>query len=557
MSETAIDPGAGRGGNGAGRSRPAVLLVDDNDANLLALEALLEGSEVEVTTARSGEDALRQLLERDYALVLMDVQMPGLDGFQTTELIRARERTRFTPIIFVTAIFVEPEHASRAYALGALDYLTKPFDESTLRAKVQALVNSHRQADLIARQESALRLKQEEAEREHAARTEAERANRAKDDFLAMLSHELRAPLNAILGWAAVLESDAGLPSRAAKAAATIARNARAQSRLVDDLLDVSSLVAERLRLVPRVVDLAALAQSALASHQPSASARQVHLKLRVGDGRFMTFADGVRIEQVISNLLSNAIKFSHEGGEVTLELERLGDEFELRVRDQGVGMAPSLVPHVFERFRQGDASRTRIYGGLGVGLTLARQLAELHGGSVAAASDGEGRGSTFTVRLPTRDSEVADNQALHETGPHPLVVQTAAPLSGCRALIVDDDADARDLLAMVLGDAGAEVSTAASVPEALRVLADGGFDLLVSDLGMPGEGGLSLIQKVRALPAYGGSHLRAVAVSGYGSTDDREEAVRSGFQAHVAKPFEPAALVSLLERLRGPDRAP
>jgi signal transduction histidine kinase len=551
MFETAIDSGDGTGASGEGRARPAVLLVDDNDANLVALHALLDGNDLELTTARSGEDALRHLLQRDFALVLMDVQMPGLDGFQTTEMIRARERTRYTPIIFITAIFVEPEHASRAYSLGALDYMTKPLDEGALKSKVRALVNSYRQADVIARQDAALRLKQEEAEHEHAARQEAERANQAKDDFLAMLSHELRAPLNAILGWAAILENDGGLPARAAKAAETIARNARAQSRLVDDLLDVSSLVAERLRLVPRVIDLAALAQSALASHQPTAGARGVRLKLQVGDGRFVTFGDGMRIEQVMSNLLSNAIKFSHEGGEVTVDLARVGDSFELRVSDAGVGIAPTLLPHVFERFRQGDASRIRVYGGLGVGLTLARHLAELHGGSVSAHSEGEGRGATFTVRLPARDAEVAAHQVLHDSGPHALVTSTSAPLAGCRSLVVDDDPDARDLLTMILGDAGAEVSTAGSVAEALRVLEGGRFDLLLSDLGMPGEGGLSLIQKVRGLPPANGGQILAVAVSGYGSATDREEAVRSGFNAHMAKPFEPAALVSLLERLR------
>jgi signal transduction histidine kinase len=557
MSETAIDPGAAASGDD--RSRPAILLVDDNDANLLALQALLDDKEVELTTAHSGEDALRQLLQRDFALVLMDVQMPGLDGFQTTELIRARERSRYTPIIFVTAIFVEPEHASRAYQLGALDYMTKPFDETALKSKVRALVNSHRQADVIARQQVALRLKQEEAEREHAARQEAERANQAKDDFLAMLSHELRAPLNAILGWAAVLETDVGLPARAAKAATTIARNARAQSRLVDDLLDVSSLVAERLRLEPRVIDLAQLAQAALASHQPAASARGIRLLLHVGDGRFTTFGDGVRLEQVMTNLLANAIKFSHDQGEVTVALERIGDAFELRVSDQGVGIAPALLPHVFERFRQGDASRTRVYGGLGIGLTLARHLAEMHGGAIVAASDGEGLGSSFTVRLPVRDAEVAANQVTHDSGPHALLPSDAPPLAGRRALIVDDDADARDLLAMIVGDAGADVTTAGSVAEALALLRDGGpFDLLLSDLGMPGEGGLSLIHKVRSLPATSGGRIVAVAVSGYGSADDREEALRSGFQAHVAKPFEPAALVGLLERLRlRPDASP
>ncbi len=543
--------------------RPAVLLVDDNPANLLALKALLDLADVELTTASSGTEALAHLLARDFAVVLMDVQMPELDGFMTTELIRKRDRTRETPIIFVTAIFTDRESATRAYSLGALDYLTKPLDETALRAKVAALVASYRRSDTIARQAEALRQKQLEADRAHAARQAAEDASRAKDEFLAMMSHELRTPLNAILGWAALLEQEQQLEPRLSRVAQTIARNARVQSRIIDDLLDLSAIAANQLKISTGVNDLRSVAQSAIATLQPLAMQRSIRLDFNFDAQNHVTICDAIRIEQVLLNIISNAIKFSRDGEGVQIDLERR-DQLQLTVKDSGVGIAGDLLPFVFDRFRQGDGSRTRQYGGMGIGLALARGLVEQHGGTLEAFSAGPDKGATFVVRLPTRHEEVAAalqapaTRQAHASVPHAERLSASAPqtdgdpLRGLRVLLVDDEEDARELLAAVLVSAGADVTAAASAGDALTVFAATPFDVLISDLGMPREDGLSLIRRARAFESHSGRGAAiAIAVSGYGSVDDREQAAAAGFQAHMTKPFEPAALIALIKDLK------
>lgn len=543
-------PPRGDGAPCAACPRPAVLVVDDNHANLVAMEALLSSLDLEVARAPSGEEALKQLLERDFAVVLMDVQMPGLDGFQTTQLIRQRDRTRFTPIIFVTAIFTDPSSARRAYELGALDFVTKPFDEAILRAKVAALVGQQRQAALIEEQAAQLRRQQLDTDREHAARAAAEAANRTKDEFLAMLSHELRAPLNTILGWASRLELEPDVPPRLSKAIEAIARSARAQSRVIDDLLDVTQLLAHTLTIEREPVELARAVEAAATAMQPAAADKQVRLAVALDPGRSSILGDARRLEQVVAHLLSNAIKFSDPGGTVRVALGRRGSQLELRVADEGIGISREFLPHVFERFRQHDATKTRRRGGLGIGLTVAHQLIELHGGTIRAHSDGPGRGAELVVSLPAHDG------AAHDAGDgEPLEVTNVkvAPttLAGLELLVVDDDADARELLATLLSEVGASVTTAGSAAEALLAFGARRFDLLVSDLGMPDEDGISLLRSIRAVEAERGGAVIAVAVSGYGSAEDVASSRRAGFAAHVVKPFESSALIALLARLR------
>ncbi|MDB4970199.1 MAG: response regulator receiver sensor hybrid histidine kinase [Myxococcales bacterium] len=530
-------------------ARPAVLVVDDNHSNLVAMEALLSALDLEVAVAASGQEALKQLLRRDFAVVLMDVQMPGLDGFATTELIRQRDRCRHTPIIFVTAIFTDEASAKKAYSLGALDFVTKPFDEAILKAKVGALVGHYRQADVIERQAEALRAKQREADRANTARDAAEAANRAKDEFLAMLSHELRAPLHSILGWATRLESETDLSPRAARAAQTIARSARAQNKLIDELLDVSQIVAEKLTIDSGVVDLDAIVQSAVASMEATAADKRVRVGLTVAPGRYTTAGDGRRLEQLVCHLLSNAIKFSNDGGQVAVELLRSDAGFRLRIRDEGIGIGAEFLPHVFERFRQSDGTRTRRHGGLGIGLTVARRLAELHDGSIEASSAGLDRGAEFVLTLPRVDVDAAASAAMPAAAP---LVPSAEerPLDGLRLLFVDDDPDARDLTSTILEDAGGAVVTAASAAEALAAFEGGTFDVVVSDLGMPDEDGLTLVKKLRTVDSARGGSLVAVAVSGYGSNEDLASSRRAGFDAHVVKPCTSATLVALITRL-------
>jgi signal transduction histidine kinase len=536
--------------------RPAVLIVDDSNANLTALEALLSALDVDVVRAASGDDALKQVLRRDFAVVLMDVQMPELDGFQTTALIRQRDRSRHTPIIFLTAIFKDEASAKQAYALGAVDYLTKPFDDEVLKAKVAALASHYRQADLVARQAEALRSKEQEAAREHAAREVAEAENRTKDEFLAILSHELRAPLNAILGWASLLKDEPNLSARAAKGVDAIVRNAHAQSRLVDDLLDASQLVAHTLTIESQPVDLAIVTQSAIATMQPAAGARRIRVDLDVAPGDYELSGDARRLEQLVCSLLSNAIKFSPADGVVTVELLRGGAGLQLRVKDAGVGISPELLPHVFEAFRQSDGSWTRRHGGLGLGLTMARHLAELHGGTVEAFSAGEGRGAVFVLTLPpaglARVPVVQSNGASKapDRAPAETIAEAPTPLAGLRILVVDDDADARELLAMLLTDAGATVATAASAREAVEHFENGAFEVLLSDLGMPDEDGLSLVKTIRRLDAKRGGSLVGIALSGYGSADDRQRSAQAGFDAHLTKPCDRRNLIASIARL-------
>jgi signal transduction histidine kinase len=537
--------------------RPAVLVVDDNQANLTAMEAVLASLDVDVTKAASGEDALKHLLQQDFAVVLMDIQMPGLDGFETTELIRQRDRTRHTPIIFVTAIFTDDHSAQRAYALGALDFIRKPFDETVLRAKVSALVGHYRQVALIELQAEALRAKQRETDREHAAREAAEAANRAKDDFLAVLSHELRAPLNSILGWSSHLQSQPDLPPKALKGIETIARSAQAQSKIIDDLLDVSQIVAGKLQLEPAAVDLQSVTQSALASMLPAAMARRIRFDLTVDPGSYATAGDARRLEQLVGYLLSNAVKFSDEGATVGVMLLRSETGFRLRVKDAGAGIGPEFLPHLFDRFRQKDGSRTRRYGGLGIGLAVARHLAELHGGSLEAFSAGVGTGAEFVLTLPAGDPHGAGVASApterSATAPSATVTAGTTPLVGLRLLVVDDDEDMRILSETILQEAGATVVTAASAAEALAAFEREPFDVLVSDLGMPDQDGLTLVRAIRAFDQQRGDAVVAVAVSGYGSAEDRAQSRAAGFQAHLVKPFEPDQLISLIARLARP----
>jgi signal transduction histidine kinase len=534
--------------------RPAVLIVDDNQANLTALDAMLSALDVEVVRAASGDDALKHLLSRDFAVVLMDVQMPQLDGFQTTAMIRQRDRSRHTPIIFLTAIFKDEASAKKAYALGAVDFMTKPLDEEVLKAKVAALTSQYRQTDVIGRQAEALRSKEQEAQREHAARQVAEEENRTKDEFLAILSHELRAPLNAILGWASLLKDEPNLSARAAKGVEAIVRSARAQAQLVDDLIDVSQLVAHTLTIDSLPVDFAAVTRTAISTMESGALDRRIRLAFDVAPGDYAVLGDAHRLEQLVCSLLSNAIKFSPTDSVVSIELFRSGAGLQLRVKDSGIGISADLLPHIFGAFRQKDGSWTRRHGGLGIGLTMARYLAELHGGSVEAFSAGDGHGAIFVLTLPPgertnlrRRSELSPPSP---AGAAPRTEVVPTPLPGLKILIVDDDVDARELISLLLTDAGATVATAASAREAVTLFATTAFDVLLSDLGMPDEDGLSLVRTIRRLDAARGGALVAVALSGYGSAEDRDRSAQAGFDAHLTKPCERRSLIASLTHL-------
>ena len=394
---------------------------------------------------------------------------------------------------------------------------------------------------------------------ERAARTEAERIGRMKDEFLATLSHELRTPLNAILGWTQVLRGDPANTEDMEAGLATIERNSRAQNAIIEDLLDMSRIVSGKVRLDVQPLDLDQVVKSAVESMRPAADAKGIRLQALIDPEARMISGDPNRLQQVFWNLLTNAIKFTPKGGKVQVVLERIHSHLEVSVVDSGEGIAPEFLPYVFDRFRQQDASTTRRHGGLGLGLAIVKQLVELHGGSIHADSPGVGQGTAFRVLLPlwVVRSETEPAAGLRE---HPHATRdTALPipadrlnLTGVKVLVVDDEADARALLKRLLEDCGAAVDTAGSAAQALERLGVRPPDVLVSDIGMPGEDGFSLIRRVRALAADQGGKVPAVALTAYARSEDRLKVILEGFQAHLAKPVEAAELLALVASLAG-----
>ncbi|WP_438002716.1 PAS domain S-box protein [Sorangium sp. So ce321] len=390
-------------------------------------------------------------------------------------------------------------------------------------------------------------------ESERAARDEAERVSRVKDDFVATLSHELRAPINAILGWARILRSRAPDAQALARGLEVIERNARLQADMVSELLDMSRIISGKMRLDVQRVDLPVVIQSAIESIKLAAEVKGLTVASSVDPEAISLKGDPARLQQVVWNLLSNAAKFTPSGGRIDIALRRDGAFAEVSVTDTGAGIAPQFLPYVFERFRQADASSTRKYGGLGIGLSIVKHLVELHGGTVEVASPGEGQGTAFTVRLPLAGVSQQEPDAAQRPGAaraEALADCPAAELTGVRVLVVDDQPDAREVAQRVLEECGASVTTAESAAEALAALERERPDVLVSDLGMPCEDGFQLIRRVRGLdPARGGA-TPAVALSALARAEDKARALGAGYQAHVAKPLDPAVLVGVIAAL-------
>ena len=384
---------------------------------------------------------------------------------------------------------------------------------------------------------------------------QAEESSRLKDEFLATVSHELRTPLTAVLGWAHLLRSGQLDEASAAQALETIERNARAQTQLIEDLLDVSRIITGKLRLDVRPVDPASLIESAVEALRPAAAAKDIRIQKVMDTGVVSVAGDPARLQQVVWNLVSNAIKFTPKGGRVQVRLERIDSHVEVVVSDTGAGIAPEFLPHVFDRFRQADQKTTRQHGGLGLGLAIVRHLVELHGGSVEAESPGEGQGATFVVKLPVVSVYKREGPAerVHPAAEDALpAYQCPERLDGLKVLVVDDEPDARELLRAGIGQCGAEVLTAGSAREALETIERERPHLLISDIGMPGEDGYELIRKVRALPAGGVGRVPAIALTAYARTEDRLRALRAGYQMHMPKPVELAELVAVMASLIG-----
>ena len=383
---------------------------------------------------------------------------------------------------------------------------------------------------------------------------DANRANHLKDEFIAMVSHELRTPLNAVLGWARMLAAKQLTDARATHAINTIERNAASLAVIIDDLLDMSRIIGGTMNLTPQPVDLMALTQAALDAVRPMAEAKHIDLRWSA-DASFSDIVNGDpgRLQQVIGNVLTNAIKFTPDGGRVDLSVEHTGSQMEVKVVDTGQGISADFLPHVFERFRQADKATSRQHGGLGLGLAIVRQLVELHGGTVHAASEGEGRGATFTIRLPIlTTAEPAERWPARRERRSAVSVnppqRRSRRLDDLHILVVDDQADGRTLTSHVLTEAGASVTAVASAREALQQVLEGQRpDVLVSAIGLPEEDGYALVRQVRQHEAEHGGFLPAIALTGFARDEDRTHILASGFQAHVSKPLDPVELTATI----------
>jgi PAS domain S-box-containing protein len=383
---------------------------------------------------------------------------------------------------------------------------------------------------------------------------EAQELHRVKDEFLATVSHELRTPLQAILGWAHLLQEADEDPQRRRRGLATIERNAKVQAQLVDDVLDASRLVEGTMQIEWRPVDLAALVRAVVEGFRPGATAKGLTLSVDIPTAPVVVGGDAARLQQVVGNVVANAFKFTPAGGRVAVRLSMEDGQAVLRVEDSGVGIVPEFLPYVFDRFRQADSSSTRAHGGLGLGLALVSHFVELHGGTVEAHSAGAGTGAVFTVRLRLMTAAAA----AAAVAPAPAGPETRVPmkLAGVRVLVVEDEEDTRELLATALGHSGAEVEPAGSADEALRALRRRPPDVLVCDIGMPGQDGYELLARVRALAAEEGGLVPAVALTAYARAEDRRRALAAGYQVHLPKPVDPGELIALVARMAGRPRA-
>jgi signal transduction histidine kinase len=498
-----------------------VLLVDDQSTSLTALEATLEGLAVRVVQATSGEEALCRLFEEDYAVVLLDVQATRLDDFETAQVIRGRERSCNTPIIFLTTSESPALTVARVYTLGAVDYLIKPVAPAVLRAKVAVFVDLFRKTRQLERQAEQVR-----------------EAGRRKDEFLAMLAHELRNPLSPILTGLHILRRPGTQGKALEDVRSMIERQVRHLARLVDDLLDVSRIARGMIRIQSERLDLARLVRTTTEDSRPALERVGLALTVEAPETPLWILGDATRLAQVLSNLLDNAVKFSDRGGQVTVRLTPAADQDQavLTVRDTGIGLEPDLLPHLFTSFAQADRSLERTRGGLGLGLALVKGLIDLHGGEVSAQSEGPGSGTEFTVRLPLAD-EPAALMGLPGT-PAPAADRR-------RILIVEDHPDAAESLRLLLTILGHEVQVADTGPAGVQRAEEWQPDVVLCDIGLPGLDGYGVAEHLRRNPATATSRL--IAITGYGQDEDRRRSQRAGFDHHLTKPVDPEVLVNLL----------
>ncbi len=622
-----------------------ILAVDDNPAALYATSRVLRSAGYEVIEAATGAAALRAAPGTD--LVVLDVNLPDIDGFEVCRRLRAEVQTAQIPVLHLSATFTNSADYVQGFEAGADGYLTRPVEPPVLLATVRTLLFAHH-ADLIRRGTDArlrtmfnlapvaiailddkLRIQsvnpaycalagspaeeligldavsivgacdadhatgrfpltrkngttaeiewqiakesvtgscilvatdvthQLQAERaresllasERAARSEAERSNRLKEEFLATLSHELRNPLNAILGWATILSRKRDLPEPVVQGLEAIERNSRIQARMISDLLDYAGISFGKVHLVPEIIDPYTIVRSAIEAVRESARAAGVELRAVFDEEPLRIEGDAGRLQQIVWNLLTNAIKFSPRGAAVDVLAARHEGAFRLVVSDQGKGIEPEFLPRIFDRFSQQDATTTRSHGGLGLGMAIVKQLTDLHGGTIQVASAGRGEGATFTLEIPLSASETAPGLSSSQT-------LRAMDFSQVVALVVEDDDDARELTRRILTDVGATVVEASGADAAVARVVSSKPSILISDIGMAREDGYQLLRRLREL-GYGPDVLPAIALTAFARSEDRGAALAAGFQDHMVKPVDPQTLVLRIAALcsSGPAR--
>jgi signal transduction histidine kinase len=521
-----------------------VLIVDDNDASRYAKTRILQRAGFDVFEAASGRDALDLVARHKPRLVVLDVNLPDVNGMDLCRHIKKQAETASTLVLQVSATYVTHADTVRSLEAGADASLVEPIDPTVLVATAKALLRTRQAEDALRK---ALAIEQQ-------ARSVAESANRAKDEFLATLSHELRSPLSAILTWVTLLRTTTRGDrhgrepdwSQLERGLAAIERNTRHQAKLIEDLLDVSRIMSGKMQLDMAPIDLRSVVSSAVDAVAASASTKGMEITTFIDPELRAIHADASRVQQILSNLLSNAVKFTPPNGRAEVRVLQQPSTVEIQVRDTGIGIESDFLPNVFERFQQADSSSTRPESGLGLGLAIVRHLVELHHGKVEAASEGTGKGATFTVRLPA----APDVQLKRSAAPTAVSNDTSsiAPLAGIHVLVVDDDPDSREAIAAALRAAGAEIGSVDNVHEALERTATQRVDILVSDIGMPREDGFALIRRLREGERT--SHLAALALTAYASIGDQRRVLAAGYDGFIAKPAAANELIATVARL-------
>ena len=522
-----------KNGTNKSRDKVGILVVDDRADKLLAYEVMLAALNENIVSVRSGKEALRRLLKEDFAAILLDVNMPVMDGFETAALIRQRQRCETTPIIFVSAINDTVNHISRGYSLGAVDYILTPVVPDILRAKIAVFVDLFRKTEQIKRQaEERESLIREQAIAEH-ARVEAERASEAKDRFLAMLSHELRTPLTPVLASVFTLECEKDLPKTMHETLQLIRRNVELEARLIDDLLDLTRINKGKVQLSFEVVDAHLLLRNAVEICQSEIEQKKLKLRTELAAKKVHLRADPARVQQIFWNLIKNAVKFTPDGGKLGIKTSNNGDgTFCVEIEDSGCGIEPEVLPRIFHAFEQ--AGRTQL-GGLGLGLAISKALTEAHHGQINAESSGRDRGAKFTTVFPTCEAD-----AVSESTFAPRFVPKRRSV---RLLLVEDHEDTKHSLTNMLRRRGYEVLAASDVRSALDIALSQQFDVLVSDIGLPDGSGLDLLKTLRATREVFG-----IALSGYGMEEDIRRSSEAGFSHHLVKPVDINKLDSIIQ---------